>query len=181
MSRDEPQERFSELEACVLGLVWKEGPCTPYQIHQRMAASPSPHWSGSAGAIYPVFRRLEERGWIETKPVRQGRREAKQCRVSPAGRAALRRWLAPPVPEWVAELSIDPLRLRVRFLGVLPRAKQLEFLDQARAALRASLAFFEEDIPRRADDPFSYAMARGAWHVTRARLEWLDEVAAALD
>jgi DNA-binding PadR family transcriptional regulator len=148
-----------------------------------MAASPSPHWSGSAGAIYPVFRRLEERGWIDTRVAKRGRRAGKECRVSRAGRAALRRWLGPPVPDWVAELSIDPLRVRMRFLGALPPSMRARFLDEARDALRDSLATIDADCARLAalDDPFPHAMARGAWHVTRARLEWLDEVAAALD
>ena len=47
----------TELEAAVLGVVWQDGPCTPYAIRQHFLESPAPRWSGSAGAIYPLVRR----------------------------------------------------------------------------------------------------------------------------
>ena len=182
-SDDPAAPRLSELEACVLGLVWSEGPCTAYQVHRTLKASPSPHWSGSAGAIYPVFRRLEERALLLTRPVRRGRREGKECRLSPAGRRALREWLGPPLPGWVVSLPIDPLRTRLRFLGALSPSRRRTFLAEARAAVAADIATIEADCRRlrTADDPFPHAMARGALHLARARRAWLEEVAGAID
>ena len=173
---------LSELEACVLGLIWSEGPCTPYHVHRIVRSSPSPHWSGSAGAIYPLIRRLEERGLIRANTVRQGSRAGRLCRISPAGRKALHTWLGPPLPDWIAALPIDPLRTRLRFLGALPAARRLQFVREARDAVRKNLATIRADCRRLAkgDDPFEHAMARGALHVSRARLQWVNEVARML-
>jgi len=166
----------------VLGLVWSEGPCTPYRVQRMIAASPSPHWSGSAGAIYPIFQRLEERGWIRTRETRTGQRAGKECRVSGEGRRILREWLGPPIPDWVTDLPLDPLRTRLRFLGALPPKRRATLLAEVKASLRARLDEIDADCRRLAElsDPFPYAMARGAYHVTKARITWLDEIAGRL-
>lgn len=179
MSTATKSAKPSELEACVLGLVWSEGPCTPYRVQRMIAASPSPHWSGSAGAIYPIFERLEERGWIDTRITRTGQRTGKECTLSRSGRRILREWLSPPVPKWVSDLPIDPLRTRLRFLGALPAKRRTALLAEVHDALTERLEEVEVDCRRLADldDPFPYAMARGAYHLTKARITWLDEVA----
>jgi DNA-binding PadR family transcriptional regulator len=174
---------LTELEACVLGLVSSEGPCTPYHVHHAVGSSPSPHWSGSAGAIYPLITRLERRGLIQTSTVRRGRRVGRLCRISPAGRRALLAWLGPPFPDWIAALPIDPLRTRLRFLGALPPQRRRQFVTAAREAVRQNVTMIRADCIRLAkgNDPFEHAMARGGLHVARARLAWLSEVAKMLD
>jgi len=174
--------KLSELEACVLGLVWSEGPCTPYRVHRVLNESPSPHWSGSAGAVYPVFKRLEDRGLLLSQPVRQGKRAGRQCRISAAGTKALRGWLGPPLPSWITDLPIDPLRTRLRFLAALPPAQRRRFVETALGALEASLQTISNDCRRlkAQDDPFPFAMARGAYLVAQARIVWLKEVTKTL-
>jgi DNA-binding PadR family transcriptional regulator len=169
---------LSELEACVLGLIWSEGPCTPYRVQKIVRQSPSPHWSGSAGAIYPIFKRLEEKGLLRSESRTQGRRASQVFRTSADGNRTLRAWLGPPLPEWTADLPIDPLRTRLRFLGALPPGKRTALLAQAGERLEEKLRWLRQDCRRLAklDDPFPYAMARGAVHVTRARIQWLREV-----
>jgi DNA-binding PadR family transcriptional regulator len=171
------------LEACVLGLVSNEGPCTPYRVHRILKSSPSPHWSGSAGAVYPVFKRLEDRGLVNSRAVRRGKRTGRMCRISAAGARALRQWLGPPLPSWITDLPIDPLRTRLRFLGALPLERRRRFVDGALRALRESQAVIAEDGRRlkTEDDPFAEAMARGAYLVTEARVAWLEEVAKMLE
>lgn len=175
-------ESLTELEACVLGLVWSEGPCTPYRVLRMFQSSPSPNWSGSAGSIYPIFRKLEKQGLIEAEERHQGKRKSKVYRSTTVGARALRHWIGPPLPEWVADLPIDPIRTRVRFLQVLSPAQQRKLITQAMGALAEQLDAFEEDGRRlkQLDDPFPHAMARGAIHVTRARLKWLEEIGESL-
>ena len=72
---------LSELEYVVLGVVRQEAPCTPYVIRQVFAHSPSSYWSGSAGAIYPLVRRLERRGLLESTERRRGSRTSRECRL----------------------------------------------------------------------------------------------------
>ncbi|HZE88705.1 MAG TPA: PadR family transcriptional regulator, partial [Verrucomicrobiae bacterium] len=65
---------LSELEGATLGVVWSEQPCTPYAIRRVFQTSPSPFWSGSAGAIYPLVERLETRGLVRAEATMTGRR-----------------------------------------------------------------------------------------------------------
>src|SRR6476659_7226575 len=55
---------LTELEQCVLGVIWRDGPMTAYEIAALFTKSLSPYWSGSAGAIYPVVQRLRKRGLV---------------------------------------------------------------------------------------------------------------------
>lgn len=173
---------LSELEACVLGLIWSDAPCTPYRVQQTLKSSPSPHWSGSAGAIYPIFKRLEDRGLVSSEARTQGKRASRVFRVSAAGTKALRAWLGPPLPDWTVDIPIDPLRTRLRFLGALPAAKRLTLLREARAQLERRLPDIRQDCERLAklDDPFLHAMARGAVYMMEARVEWLNEIEATI-
>ncbi|NNE07470.1 MAG: PadR family transcriptional regulator [Gemmatimonadetes bacterium] len=174
---------LTELEACVLGLIWSEGPCTPYRVQQIMKSSPSPHWSGSAGAIYPVFERLEGGGLVRARTRMQGKRESRAFQTTASGLRVLRSWIGPPVSEWAGDLPIDPLRTRVRFLGALSVARQRAFLHDAIAILESKLKDVQTDCRelKKSEDPFPYTMARGAIHVTRARIKWLAEIEAGLD
>jgi hypothetical protein len=77
----------SELEGVVLGHLWKRGPCTTYSIRKELLQSPSSHWSASAGAIYPLLARFEERGLVRSRKAmhknREGWRYSLTARHSP--------------------------------------------------------------------------------------------------
>lgn len=171
--------RVSELEGAVLGLVWAEGPCTPYAVRRVFQQSPSPHWSGSAGAIYPLVRRLESRGLIRSRAHATGGRASTLYRVTPAGMRALRGWLEPPLPETAIGVPVDPLRTRLRFLGALAPAKRAAFLAHAEVRLEGHLAAARRDLERRRQkgDRFDCLMARGAILMLRARIAWVREAA----
>jgi DNA-binding PadR family transcriptional regulator len=169
------RSNLTELEACVLGLVLSEGPCTPYVVFGVLRDSPSPQWSGSAGAVYPVFRRLEAWGLIASRKQTRGGRSIRICRATPTGKQALRNWLGPPLPEWIAEVPNDPLRTRVRFLDVLQPARRRAFLAEAKARLSDEVERLEEDLRTRPETPFEIAMARGGVLLVGARLAWIEE------
>src|SRR5580704_2962890 len=120
---------LSEIEACVIALVSVDGPATPYAIRKVFLDSPSPQWSGSAGTIYPLIERLLGRKLIRSKLCLTGKRRGYQISVTAAGSRALRAWLSLPIPEWVAGVPPDPLRTRVRFLGVISRNHRTAFLQ----------------------------------------------------
>jgi len=175
-------ERLTELEGCVLGLVVSEGPCTPYAVFSVLRDSPSSQWSGSAGAVYPVFRRLEAAGLIASEARGSGGRAARISRATASGKAALRRWLGPPIADWIAEVPSDPLRTRVRFLDALPPARRRAFLTEARSRLTKEVARLEEDLKaRRSRTHAEIAMARGAVLLVRARLAWIKETEGTLE
>lgn len=176
------ERRLSELEAMVLGLVATEGPCTAYAVRRIVGASLSAQWSGSAGAVYPAVARLVERGLIRSRDQATGKRRSQALIVTARGLRALAAWLAPPIDATAVGIPPDPLRLRLRFLEVLPPANQLAFLDESIAIVGATVLAVQDDIDQQGENGSAYAvaMAKGALYATRARLRMLTELKADL-
>lgn len=173
--------KLSELEGCVLALLWAFGPSTPYAIRRVFLDSPNPQWSGSSGSIYPLLDRLEDRNLVRSKVHATGKRRGRLFSLTAAGTAAFRAWLGPPVEEWVAGVPPDPLRTRIHFLGALPVRQRTRFLREARERAQHHLRLIQADCRRRArQGTYEYLMARGAVIMMQARCAWLREVAKAL-
>ncbi|HZN05057.1 MAG TPA: helix-turn-helix transcriptional regulator, partial [Candidatus Polarisedimenticolia bacterium] len=94
-----PRRPLTELEGCVLGVLSTLGPCTAYVVRCHFLESPSPYWSGSAGSIYPLLKRLRGLGLVQERPREEGRRRSILLSLTAAGRTALAGWLLPPLPE----------------------------------------------------------------------------------
>jgi DNA-binding PadR family transcriptional regulator len=172
---------LTELEGCVLGLVWAKGPCTPYLVRKEFLESASPHWSGSAGAIYPLVERLERRRFIRAEAHATGRRRSKRYVLTPAGIRSLCGWLSPPLSDETVGVPPDPLRTRLRFLAALPRAQQVAFLSDAETKLQSQLRRVEADSLRRVmEGRYYYWMNLGAIGALQARLEWIRQIALEL-
>ena len=135
---------LSELECFVLGLVWQLGPCSPYAVRRHVQDSPSTQWSASAGAIYPLMRRLQRLGLLQSQAKSTGERKLREYRISPRGRSVLKAWVGPSMGEEVITPSHDPLRSRARFLALLSPAEQRAWVEAAEAAL--------EQVERRVND-----------------------------
>ena len=174
-------DKLSEIEACVLALVSVDGPATPYAIRKVFLNSPNPQWSGSAGTIYPLIERLKRRKLIRTKVFRTGKRRGNRILLTRAGSRAVKRWLSLPVPTWVAGVPPDPLRTRIRFLGVLNARQRRAFLQDAHQRMQAHVRTIQADCERkRGKGGFPYLMARGALLSIQSRCIFLKEAAEAL-
>jgi DNA-binding PadR family transcriptional regulator len=169
---------LSDLELVVLGIVWKRGPCTPYVIRKEFATSPSSHWRGSTGAIYPLVLRLASQHYLKTNRTSRGRRASTCCSLLPKGLREIRRWLLPPIPEEAAAVTYDPLRSRVPYLGVLTTAERLAFLREAERALREQIPHLEKRLESymALGDQFGALSVKGARRLLQARLEWIIEM-----
>lgn len=172
----------TELEAAVLGVVWQEGPCTCYAIRQHFLESRSPRWSGSAGAIYPLVRRLETRGLVRSSSSTRGRRAQRDYRTTRLGMAAFKQWLRRPLAQGNATLIHDPLRTRVLFLSAIPHEEALSFVSDALETLRRTLKQAQQDCRKNpaSEDKFAHFAAKNALLVTQARVKWLVEVQSQL-
>lgn len=170
--------RRSELEGFVLGLVWERGPCSPYELRTHMQRSPSTQWSGSAGAIYPLIRRLERIGLVRSAAKRTGKRVRREYSITPKGRGALKAWVGPPLASDAVTVAHDPLRSRARFIGALTAAERLAWLSAAREALneveRLVRAWQEEF---GGGESASLMTLSGELDV-KSRREWIEAVAA---
>lgn len=169
--------KLSELEMQVLGVVWLDGPCTAYHVRELFRKSPSPRYSGSAGAIYPLFRRLEQAGYVISKVGRQGKRSKREFRLTRRGMTTFKKWLR-EVPDIEAAVIHDPLRSRVRFLAALPADQARDVIDEALRKVRAKLPDYvvSPDRKQGSDQPFLDLAVRNAVLVTKARIRWLEEV-----
>lgn len=176
-----PKHSLSELEAFVLGLIWQFGPCSPYDVRVHMKRSPSTQWSASAGAIYPLVKKLQRQGLIAAQTKRDNPRGRQTYRSTPAGAAALRAWVGPPLSKEAISVTYDPLRTRARFLAALTPAKRRAWITNAAAAL--------DDVERQvqawqesyADSgPFVRLLTRNAELELAARRQWLMEAAKLL-
>ena len=169
---------MTELECCVLGTVWQTGEATAYEIARPFAESASSYWSGSAGAIYPLVKRLEEKRLLRGRTVEWNARKKRVFSLTKAGEAALREWLTPPFPPSAGAASFDPIRTRVFFLDALSPELRRLFATDAERVVREQLGELEERYQREvAEGRTLEALAtRGGLHELRARLRWLREV-----
>ena len=166
---------LSELEGGVLGIVQDSPGSTAHGISEMFRLSRSSHWSGSAGAIYPLMKKLHARGLLTVEDSQRGSGVRRAYSITPAGVDELKRWLGPPLSEWVASVTFDPLRTRMPFLGALTPAKQRAFLLSAEKLLKEELQE-TRTARRQLQDNGSFweqMAADGCRAVSQARLRWI--------
>lgn len=168
----------TELEQVTLGVVWRDGPCTPYHVRKQFLASPTDEWSGSAGTIYPLMRRLEEQGHLTSDVSDRDRRGTRLYRVTPAGRRALKRWLRPPLSPSAIGPGSDLIRTRLLFFEALSAAERREFLEVVTRQLEEATSEMRalEREAKVGGDRICILAARGALLVARARRDWFRAV-----
>ncbi len=173
---------LSELEGAVLGLLWSEGPQTAYAIRTRFQKSPSSHFSGSAGAIYPLVERITKAGLAKATATSRGKRPSTSYALTAEGLSALTNWVA-PVADWMAAVEFDPIRTRVHFLGSLDPDQQNSFLGEAVLKLEAEVETTRKLVTELNTPENNWRAwgARGALAVLQARLEWVREITDSLD
>jgi DNA-binding PadR family transcriptional regulator len=169
--------KLSELEGAVLGVTSLSEPLTPYQIRKEFARSPNPHWSGSAGSIYPLVERLARNRLLSARAHVTGERRGLKYSLTVAGRKVLRSWILDAQDEKLVGIS-DLLRLRFRFLSALKTAEQRHFVAAMIRKMTGEVKKIEADCRKKSSshDNYSYLTARGALLMARARLAWLQEV-----
>ena len=160
----------SELENVVLGVVNVNQPCSAYRVRMVFARSPSRHLSGSAGSIYPLVRRLESGGLLQSVTRRSDGRPTRLYRLTRRRRGRLLSWLRPPLPDGGDLMTMDPLRVRVRFMEALQPEERFAVLEDAEAKLRDKLTNIEREVrhDKREGDTFRYLSGRGAVRNHRA-------------
>ncbi|WP_421790628.1 PadR family transcriptional regulator [Hyphobacterium sp.] len=132
------RESVTELEGATLALIARETAVTAYQIKEWFRRSPSSFWSGSAGAVYPLMKRLETAGLVESKDESLSKRPKKVFRLTAAGQFALTAWLLDA--DRAADMGYDPVRTRLAFISQVPK-------QAARSMLSAVLERQDEFLP----------------------------------
>jgi PadR family transcriptional regulator, regulatory protein AphA len=132
-------------EYAVLGLL-ALGARTGYDI-KRMADEALGHfWNESFGHIYPILKRLDERGWVtKTVEPQEGRPDRKVYALTPGGEAALREWFALPIEPVPPR---NELLLKLFFGPLAPRGDLIEQVEAHGARQREALANLDALVER---------------------------------
>ena len=127
MHAQSSSEQLTELEGLVLALLHRDGVMTAYEIKESFRRSPSAFWSGSAGAVYPLVKRLEERGILSSRDVSETRRPRRVFELTDLGRELMKSWLTDV--ERASDPGYDPLRTRMQFMAMLDERDRSAFFD----------------------------------------------------
>jgi len=170
--------KLTELQGAALGVIRLTSPCTPYQVRKVFERSPSPHWTGSAGAIYPLIRNLESARLITSQRHKVGKRIGRRYSVTPAGNRVLKKWLQSAITEKTIGVPLDALRTRIGFFAVLSRSARVKLIGRVQEQLTKHVKTLRAECRRlrASGDVFSYLAMRGALLALQARQAWLEEV-----
>lgn len=136
--KNQVSESLTELEGVALALIAQhDGPATAYVVKTYLSSSPSRFWSGSAGSIYPLITRLDRRGLLSASDADTGKRKATAYSLSKAGHDALADWITDI--DRAMDPGLDPLRMRLAFLTLVPPARRKTFLESASKELDKSV------------------------------------------
>jgi len=165
------QRNLSTIELSVLGLAWLRGPCTTYAIMKELSTSGSTYYKSRAGTAYSVSKRLLNFGLLAESG--EG-----SIRITEAGIAAIQAWLAPPIPLPDIAHSADLIRLRFFFVGIVPLADRLAFIDSSIEGLTEFLAKCKSLLKDNEDigDYFGVLATMSTVLETNARITWLQIV-----
>jgi len=160
------ERQLTELEGAVLTEIAHRGNDTAYKVRRAFQLSPSVHWRGSAGAVYPAMRRLKAAGLIAARP--HPRRAGETLSVTADGLRELNRWATSV--EAAVGVGIDPFRLRSGVWGHLSPAKRRALFAKLEARLAADLETLRS---REEPDLVDRRQTELAIALLKARLAWL--------
>jgi DNA-binding PadR family transcriptional regulator len=165
----------NELEACVAGVVWRDGPISAYGVRERFRSSMTTAWSSSAGTIYPVTQRLLNAGLISAED-RRDARGTQLLTINTAGKQAVYEWMMAISPEIAAPVP-DPIRTRLQYTSMLEPEDAERFLCASISATEAALAAVEASLARRREANWlDFLATLGSVAQLRGRLDWLRTV-----
>ncbi len=166
---------LTNLECVALAQIWKMRSCTAHELRLSFATSTSRRYSGSAGAIYPLLRRLEASGYVKSSTGRNGQQNKRIYALRSKGLKAVVQWLGDLDPAVVS--TDDPLRTRFQYLRLLKSAERADWFEAAAMALKAQDAAIRAEYEQAAyANDIDQAVCEGALEMNRLRQRWLSRM-----
>lgn len=160
---------LTELEGAILSEIEHRGQKTAFQVRRAFAVSHSLEWKGSAGAVYPAVKRLEQQGLIHASAA-QGGRATRTLSLTSLGKDELMAWACDPVRS--SSIGIDPFRLRSGIWTELTPAQRKKVFTNIRKEIEASIPILEQYVTE--IDQIERLRVELGIAVQRARLKILD-------
>ena len=135
---------LTHFEACVLGLLARDGPQTGYQLREVLAASATPKWRASTGALYPLLRRMKKNGLVDQDDREKSKRSAGPYRLTLLGKRAMIAWLKSGADDALTAVP-DPVRTRMYFLSILPVQQQSRVVMDALEGVSTAIEEVERE------------------------------------
>lgn len=170
-------KKLTDDEGTFLSLLVRAERATAYQLSKTYAESPVSNFGTSKGKIYPLIRRLRERGLISTRLIADDARNSELLQPTKRGREAVREWVKQIKPTHL--LLEDPLRTMVQSFDLLSEDERLEWVHQARSGLNEKLAELEE-YGQSVHVPYKEQVHDNAVSSVESRLAWLDRLEASI-
>jgi DNA-binding PadR family transcriptional regulator len=164
---------LTDHEGTFLSLVLRIEPTTAYQVTKVYEDSPVSNFNTSKGKIYPLIRRLEERGLLRKRMVPGDRRGTEELFCTEEGKAAVTAWVSQIRDSHV--LLDDPLRTKVQSFDLLTKDQQVAWIMEAKQRLLDKLAELDS-YRKEVDVPYKDFLHDNAVQSTRARMDWLDRM-----
>jgi DNA-binding PadR family transcriptional regulator len=162
---------LTDIENHVLAIVLREPSISAYGIRERFKTSIVATFNSSNGTIYPLVKRLADRGLLSSHVQVRNARKAEVYRCTKAGREAVRAWIR---IESGSELVLeDPLRTKLLTMSVLSEKERIEWLRGAHVRLQQALIKLEEFGAKHADLEFSLFAHDNARSTLIERIEWI--------
>jgi DNA-binding PadR family transcriptional regulator len=165
------EPELTDNEGSLLALVLRRQPVTAYQLLKIYEQSPVSSFNESKGSLYPLIRRMKQRGLLAARRVSGDGRNAELLTCTEDGRNAVRDWVLQVRPSHV--LPDDPLRTKIISFGLLDPDQQREWIDRVRAAVDQKI----EEVEAYAvglDMPYQHLVHANAIAALRDRIAWLD-------
>ncbi|MEO1252047.1 MAG: helix-turn-helix transcriptional regulator [Pseudomonadota bacterium] len=167
-----PVRDLTNLEAVALAHLQKMGPSTAHELRIEFASSSAGRYSGSAGAIYPLVKRLEKAGYLKGAPDRKGAQRRTLFELTAKGRRAVRSWILSMKPSEI--FPDDPLRTRFQYIAQLPPAARARWFVEARRALdRLDATIRAEYESQSLQSEVDQLVMDGALDANKQRRRWL--------
>lgn len=170
---------LTDMEIVVLGVVWRDGPCTAYHVRKEFSESPASFWSGSQGAIYPLLRKLDKKRLITSVQDQSDNRKAKLLTITADGKRQIADWYDPQKIASSVLREFDALRTRVFFLQVLNVKQKRAFFAHVEVELQHQETRALDRL-KTEEDQINVLALRGLLACNRARQKWIKEVKQAL-
>ncbi len=155
-------DELTDLEGAALAVIARYGPTTSYAVAKNFSDSPSEFWSGSAGSVYPMIKRLEARNLIVPVKDSNNTRAKNEYTLTSQGKSVLKKWLLDA--KKAAGLGFDPLRTRVVYLDLVTDKERAQFMNEVRAEFEQfSKRSYWPESPRLRQIHASVVKARRAW------------------